>query len=107
LAFRRLLLSADRFNDAAIRLGSRDVNTPLSRVSASLCSVTRADQRRLPPRAVFEARRELPRPLGLRFRFLDALDFLAMVSPEQAHRSQRLGAFGVPAPSTCSGGTRR
>src|SRR5262249_53699221 len=46
LLFRRLLLSADRFKDAAIRLGSRDVKTPLSRVSASLCSVTCRDQRR-------------------------------------------------------------
>src|SRR5260370_38764009 len=43
---RRLLLSADRFKDAAIRLGSRDVKTPFSRVSASLCSVTWRDQRR-------------------------------------------------------------
>jgi hypothetical protein len=40
LALRRLLFSAERFKDAAIRLGSRDVNTPFSRVSASLCSVT-------------------------------------------------------------------
>src|SRR5262245_41170573 len=45
LLFRRELLSADRFKDAAIRLGSRDVQTPLSRVSASLCSVTCRDQR--------------------------------------------------------------
>jgi hypothetical protein len=37
---RRLLRSADRFNDAAIRLGSREVNTPLSKSSASLCLVT-------------------------------------------------------------------
>src|SRR5262249_47659873 len=57
LLFRRVLLSADRFNDAAIRLGSRDVNTPLSRVSASLCSVTCRDQRRRPVRA---ARRDEP-----------------------------------------------
>src|SRR5216684_3426346 len=46
-ALRRLLRSADRFSDAAIRLGSRDVKTPSSRVSASLCSVTRRDQRPL------------------------------------------------------------
>src|SRR5215469_12528661 len=46
LLFRRALLSADRFNDAAIRLGSRDVKTPLSRLSASLCSVTFRDHRR-------------------------------------------------------------
>lgn len=38
LPLRRLLFSADRFKDAAIRLGSRDAKTPFSRVSASLCS---------------------------------------------------------------------
>src|SRR5215831_18503844 len=47
LLFRRELRSADRFKDAAIRLGSREANTPLSRVSASLCSVTWRDHRRL------------------------------------------------------------
>jgi hypothetical protein len=62
---RRLLLSADLFNEDAIRFGSRNVKTPLSRVSASLCSVTWRDQRR-------------PRPF-------DAVAFLAMTSP-------RLGA---------------
>src|SRR5215468_6673148 len=46
LPLRRLLFSADRFKDAAIRLGSRDAKTPFSRVSASLCSVTWRDQRR-------------------------------------------------------------
>src|SRR5436305_15272869 len=46
LPLRRLLFSADRFKDAAIRLGSRDVKTPFSRVSASLCSVAWRDQRR-------------------------------------------------------------
>src|SRR5258708_30739392 len=51
LLFRRELLSADRFKDTAIRLGSRDVKTPLSRLSASLCSITCRDQRR-PFRAV-------------------------------------------------------
>jgi hypothetical protein len=49
---RRLLLSADRFNEDAIRFGSRNVKTPLSRVNASLCSVTCCDQRRLPPRLI-------------------------------------------------------
>src|ERR1700756_4692562 len=46
LLFRRELLSADRFKDAAIRSGSRNVKTPLSRLSASLCLVTCRDQRR-------------------------------------------------------------
>src|SRR6185369_8394216 len=45
-ALRRLLRSADRFKDAAMRLGSRDANTPWSRVNASLCSVTWRDHRR-------------------------------------------------------------
>src|SRR5215471_19175310 len=62
LLFRRLLLSADRFNDAAIRLGSRNVKTPLSRVSASLCSVTCCDQSRPVP----AARRDEPLRRGLR-----------------------------------------
>src|SRR5882757_10144242 len=43
---RRVLCSADDFNDAAIRFGSCCVNTPFLRVSASLCSVTWRDQRR-------------------------------------------------------------
>jgi hypothetical protein len=79
---RRLLRSADRFNDAAIRLGSRKVNTPRSSVSASLCSVTRRDQR--PPSRVLApaVRREgpvfLPRLAGLRL-------------------ERRLGGFVVPA----------
>src|SRR5436190_9760474 len=45
-ALRRLLLTAERFSDAAIRLGSRRVKTPLSSVSTSLRSVTLCDQRR-------------------------------------------------------------
>jgi tripartite-type tricarboxylate transporter receptor subunit TctC len=43
---RRRLRSAERRNDDATRLGSSRVKTPLSRVSASLCSVTCRDQRR-------------------------------------------------------------
>lgn len=83
LPFRRLLLSADRFKDAAIRLGSRDVKTPLLRVSASLCSVTWRDQRR-PVRA---ARRD--EPLCRRLRrlrptlLLDAAVFLAIAPPRR------------------------
>jgi hypothetical protein len=79
---RRLLRSADRFNDAAMRLGSRNVNTPWSRVSASLCSVTRADQRLPPRRPVFAGRRELRRALDLAVRFFDEVDFFATASPQ-------------------------
>jgi hypothetical protein len=43
---RRRLRSAERRNDEAMRFGSLRVKTPLSRVSASLCSVTCHDQRR-------------------------------------------------------------
>jgi hypothetical protein len=43
---RRRLRSAERFNDAAMRFGSRLVKTPRSRSSTSLSRVTRADQRR-------------------------------------------------------------
>src|SRR5499427_3622076 len=74
LLFRRELLSADRFKDAAIRLGSRDVKTPLSRFSASLCSVTCRDQRR-PFRAVPAPERL--RPVLRR----DAAVFLAIAPP--------------------------
>src|SRR5262249_28791729 len=74
LLFRRELLSADRFKDAAIRLGSRDVKTPLSRLNASLCSVACRDQRR-PFRAV-------PAPGRLRPALRrDAAVFLAIASP--------------------------
>jgi hypothetical protein len=45
----RLLRSAERFSEAAIFFGSRSVNTPPFRSSASLVSVTRFDQPR-PPR---------------------------------------------------------
>src|SRR6516162_11875115 len=77
LLFRRELLSADRFKDAAIRLGSRDVKTPLSSVSASLCSVTCCDQRR-PFRAV--PLRRAPWRLRPTLR-LDAAVFLAIAPP--------------------------
>jgi hypothetical protein len=40
------LVSADRFNDSAMRLGLEDLNTDCSRSSASLLRVTWADQRR-------------------------------------------------------------
>ena len=96
-ALRRRLLSADRFNDAAMRLGSFEVKTPRSSVSASLCSVTWWDQRR-PPR-LLGARLALafePRLVGLRVRllaFLDAVAFLAMRSPRSTswstHHSKR------------------
>ncbi len=42
-AFRRVLASADRFSERAIRRGSSDVNTPGSRSSASLRSATCRD----------------------------------------------------------------
>jgi hypothetical protein len=48
LVLRRLLRSAERLSDAAICFGSRKVNTPPLRSSASLVSVTRFDQRRTP-----------------------------------------------------------
>jgi hypothetical protein len=81
---RRLLLSADRFSDAAIALGSLLVNTPLSSVSASLCSVTACDQRRPAPR-----------------RF-DAVAFLATArrlgmghSPRRAQRAEETGGSSI------------
>ena len=85
-ALRRLLRSAERFNEAAIRLGSLDVNTPPSRVSASLCSVTARDQRR----RGLVVRRDAPGLLrrlvdlrvvlrAARARRLDAAAFLAMI----------------------------
>jgi hypothetical protein len=42
---RRELRSAERFNEAAIRFGSRIVKTPCCKSSASLSRVTRCDQR--------------------------------------------------------------
>jgi len=42
---RRRLCSAERLSDAAICLALGLVKTPLSSVSASLCSVTSCDQR--------------------------------------------------------------
>src|SRR5262245_1394932 len=90
LLFRRLLLSADRFNDAAIRLGSRNVKTPLSRVSASLCSVTCCDQRRPVP----AARRDEPLCRGLRrlrpARLLEVAIFLAIAPPVANDRPHAL-----------------
>lgn len=44
-ALRRRLWSADLFNDAAMARGERRVKTPVSRSSASLVLMTRADQR--------------------------------------------------------------
>src|SRR5262245_1920027 len=44
--FRRRLRSAERFNERAIARGLANENTPLSRSSASLVSVTLCDQRR-------------------------------------------------------------
>lgn len=46
-AFRRVLRSAERLSDAAIRRGSDHVKTPGSRSIASLSRMTRPDQRRL------------------------------------------------------------
>jgi hypothetical protein len=80
---RRLLRSAERFNEAAIRLGSLKVKTPPWSVSASLCSVTSCDQRR---RLAVVGRREEPGFLRRMFvlragpaRRLDAAAFLAMM----------------------------
>src|SRR6266404_5038050 len=42
---RRRLRSAERFNDRAMARGLANENTPLSKSSASLVSVTRCDQR--------------------------------------------------------------
>jgi hypothetical protein len=42
--FLRVLASAERRSDSAIFFGSRQVNTPCSRSSASLCRVTSLDQ---------------------------------------------------------------
>src|SRR5262249_33949256 len=44
-ALRRVLISAERFKDAAMRCGSFQVNTPGSRSSALLCRITSADHR--------------------------------------------------------------
>jgi len=77
LVLRRLLFSADRFKEAAIRLGSRDVKTPFSRVSASLCSVTWRDQRR-PDRVRRAELLCLPRRPLRAVRPLDAVPFLVM-----------------------------
>src|ERR1700754_1752222 len=80
---RRLLRSAERFNEAAIRLGSLDVNTPSSSVSASLCSVTSCDQRRRGlADLVGRGEPRFLRPVGdllLRPRRLEATAFLAMI----------------------------
>src|SRR5215472_12656271 len=46
-AFFRRLVSAERFSDAAIRVGFFQVNTPCFRSRASLCFVTPADHRRV------------------------------------------------------------
>jgi hypothetical protein len=40
LAFRRVLRSAERLRERAIRFGSSEVNTPRARSSASLRSAT-------------------------------------------------------------------
>src|SRR6516225_11456355 len=98
LLFRRELLSADRFKDAAIRLGSRNVKTPLSRLSASLCSVTCRDQRRPFCAVPLRPGRWRLRPALL----LDAV-FLAIAPPR---------ANGYPCALTrrrkpCSGDLRR
>jgi len=104
LLFRRLLLSADRFNDAAIRLGSRNVKTPLSRVSASLCSVTCCDQ----SRPVSAARRDEPLRRGLRrlrpALLLEVAVFLTIAPPRRKRLSSRLNA---PALSLFRGSLRR
>ena len=85
-ALRRRLFSADLFNEAAMRLGSRNVNTPVSRVKASLCSVTRRDHRRpARPSAVAgrDARDFRARLAGLRGlrRPEDAVVFRAITPP--------------------------
>src|SRR5262249_56102393 len=92
LLFRRLLLSADRFKDAAIRLGSRELKTPLSRVSASLCSVTCRDQRR--PFRAAPLRRA---PCRLRpALLLDAAVFLAIALPRANHYPCALTRRRIP-----------
>src|SRR5215510_10659729 len=96
LPLRRLIFSADRFKDAAIRLGSRDVKTPFSRVSASLCSVTWRDQRR----PVRRRRAALcPRPRRLRPALVfDAarLFFIAPPWRKPPFHSQRASRGRVP-----------
>src|SRR4029079_15035414 len=75
---RRLLRCAERFNEAAMRLGSLKVKTPGSSVSASLCSVTSCDQRR---RRVVGRRTEAGfrrRLIGLRAALLCRLDAAAL-----------------------------
>ena len=64
---------AERFSEAAIRVGSLSVNTPLSSVSASLRCVTRLDQRR-PVR--FDPRLRRPPGLDLRGYFAAVAFFL-------------------------------
>src|SRR5262249_46392009 len=103
LLFRRLLLSADRFNDAAIRLGSRNVKTPLSRVSASLCSVTCCDQSRPVP----AARRDEQLRRGLRrlrpALLLEVAVFLTIAPPRRRRLPPRLNARAF---SRCRAGWR-
>src|SRR5262249_19235775 len=82
LVLRRRLFSADRFKDAAIRLGSRDVKTPLSGVSESLCWVPGRARRR-PARALRDEplwRARAFRPALLLLALL-AVAFLAIASP--------------------------
>src|SRR5262249_30864778 len=60
LDLRRLLLSAERFREAAISRADFFVKTSGSRSSALLVRVTRADQRRVLPAALLAARRSAP-----------------------------------------------
>jgi hypothetical protein len=97
---RRRLRSADRFNDAAIRLGSFEVKTPRSRVSASLRSVTCRDQRRPPVRRRALEWRRLAALRARRRRLTDAVLVLAIVQSFRmgptAALSQRSAAASVP-----------
>jgi len=56
-AFLRVLRSAERLSEAAIRFGSFKVKTPCLRSSASLSRVTRRDQRRVAFFAMFASLR--------------------------------------------------
>jgi hypothetical protein len=56
---RRRLRSADRFNDSATARGLRFSNTPGSRSSAWLVSVTRCDHRRVLDAAIAVAGRKI------------------------------------------------
>src|SRR2546423_5354945 len=94
-ALRRRLFSADRFNDAAIRLGFFEVKTPRSSVSASLCSVTCGDHRcpmarpAVVRRCTLDRRRRLADARARPRRLTGAVLVLAIVRPPSRGTDRR------------------